>query len=93
MIPMTAKLTPEEVQSSGELANMMVDACNTLPPVCGVAALIAVTGAVCFNEAEGDVTRALKRAESIALGVKNVIDKLHQEEVGNGHEGSSGICD
>src|SRR5262245_36557323 len=87
------RLTQEQIELSNQLARNILDACNNLPPICGVAALVAVTGAVCFSEARGEMSNALERADSIAKGVKDVIDKLHREETGNGHEDGAGLFD
>jgi hypothetical protein len=79
-------LLEEHKAWSLELAQNIIDACSELPPMCGVAALISVTGAVCYNEADGNKEEAMKRADSIAASVKNVIGELHQERQGNGGE-------
>jgi hypothetical protein len=79
-------LLEEHKTWSLELAQNIIDACSELPPMCGVAALISVTGAVCFNEADGDKEKALERAANIAASVRLVIDKMHQERQGNGGE-------
>jgi hypothetical protein len=88
MTPMSEPvyLLPEHKELSLELAQNIIDACSEMPPMCGVAALISVMGTVCFNEADGNVEAALRRADGIAAGVRDVIDKLHQREQGNGDE-------
>jgi hypothetical protein len=79
-------LSEENKEWSLELAQNIIDACSELPPMCGVAALISVVGAVCYNEADGDKEEALERAANIAANVRIVIDKMHQERQGNGGE-------
>ena len=79
-------LDPVHARWSLQLAEDIVNACEDAPPMCGIAALISVTGTVCFNEAEGDKDKALKRASDIAAGIRSVILKLHQNKVGNGNE-------
>lgn len=87
------ELTNEQKDISIELAQSMVDACAELPIICGVAALISVTGAVCYNEADGDKAEAFRRAGQIAVSVITVIEQLHQTRTGNGHEDDTGIRD
>ena len=81
---MTIELTEQMKQESLALARGIVNAMLDVHTLSGIAALISVTGSVCFNEANGDVDKALRRAEQIHHGARDVIMKLHIAEEGNG---------
>lgn len=81
---MTIELSEQMKAQSNILAQQIIQACDELPPIIGIAALIAVSGTVCFNEANGEVLRASDRALVMYRGVLDVIQRLHQSEQGNG---------
>lgn len=86
MSEMNLMISEEDQEVAGQLARGMLEAFDQVPTVCVVAAIISVTGSMCYNNAEGKLEEALKRADSIAASVKYVIDKINQSAKGNGDD-------